>query len=383
MVKKFIGFFFTTLFLFPNISFGLDCNLPRNIKEKVICNDDALRKMNFNVETLFKEKSNTDEQKQQLISSYKIFFNYKTYECEDKKCLQNTYQNAIDWLEKGLEKEISENILEEQNKCPIKNISQDCEIYVYSQYDGKKMLKDVFLSDEQETFLSEVKIDREGKCVVLFLSAYEPVIWDIYKTPGTDLRAVVVGGYYPQMIRGIDEKVETINNPEKGCINEYYEDRKILDVVTELNIPSSSISQIKKPIIGQELEKTAYLHNPNIYDGQYIQYTNEDLPPGKPGLEKLIREGKLRKATKQDIEKIKKVGGTFLTGTHPEEYRDHLNFFNAYIVLDKFEKIPAGLDGGLSISLFVPKDLSQTPKIDHTHSNAYRINANTTDVKNW
>ena len=91
----------------------------------------------------------------------------------------------------------------------MKNIGDDCEVYAYSSYNGSKKENDLFISDQSLTYSADVKVNRPGKCVVLLLSAYHPVIWNIYTTPQTDLRAVLAGGHYEQMIRGMKAEVQT------------------------------------------------------------------------------------------------------------------------------------------------------------------------------
>lgn len=71
---------------------------------------------------------------------------------------------------------------------------------------------DFYIDEKAETGIASVRVNRSGKCTVLFLSTYEPTVWNIYTTPETRLAAVVVPGYKKQMLRGMPDGTETINN---------------------------------------------------------------------------------------------------------------------------------------------------------------------------
>lgn len=50
-----------------------------------------------------------------------------------------------------------------------------------------------------------VTVAAATRPVILVLSAYEPVHWIIQAEPGADVAAVLVGGYYPQEVTGIND----------------------------------------------------------------------------------------------------------------------------------------------------------------------------------
>ena len=55
-----------------------------------------------------------------------------------------------------------------------------------------------------------VKVNRPGKRVTLFLSAYEPVHWQVNVVSNTIVEKVILGGYYAQTISGLGAGVEII-----------------------------------------------------------------------------------------------------------------------------------------------------------------------------
>ena len=99
-----------------------------------------------------------------------------------------------------------------------------------------------------------------------------------------------------------------------------------------------------------------------------------DIPPEDAGLEQLIKEGKIRKANRDDIVRIKAAGYSFLKGTSPKGYQNPFKYdaFRVYILLREFEKLPAGLAGGSSIVLMVPKDM-RVPDNNRGHNDFYRV----------
>jgi len=55
-----------------------------------------------------------------------------------------------------------------------------------------------------------VKVNRPGKRVTLFLSAYEPVHWQVNVSNGSIVEKVILGGFYPQTISGLGAGVEIV-----------------------------------------------------------------------------------------------------------------------------------------------------------------------------
>ena len=53
-------------------------------------------------------------------------------------------------------------------------------------------------------------MDRPGKSVTLFLSAYEPVLWHVRATSNTVIEKVILGGYYQQSVDGIAASVSVL-----------------------------------------------------------------------------------------------------------------------------------------------------------------------------
>lgn len=348
-----------------------DCNYPQTLSEKVICVDDELRAKNQEI-----KKAAAAVENNEIVDIFTAYTVYRLQGCSDRNCLLNVYKYAESWFKK---REYSDEYKEKEPvRCQLKNIDDTCEVYAYSSNGGQRKEKQLFISERNATYSANVKVNRPHKCVVLLLSSYVPVIWNIYTTPNTDLRAVLVGGYYEQMIRGMKAGVQTknrhggsMNDSMDRCLNYHFAKDEIADAVEELSIGLKNVRVLDKPVIGEEKDLSAYEYDPQIVDGEFLV---PEIPPEDIGLELLVKEGKIRKVSRNDIARIKAAGYSFLTGTSPKGYRNPFVYDvrRTYILLREFEKLPAGLAGGKRIMLMVPKNM-RVPDNNDGHNDFYRV----------
>lgn len=54
------------------------------------------------------------------------------------------------------------------------------------------------------TGLVEVKVERQEKPIILALSSYEPVHWNVTLSPGVKVEYIILNGYHQQSISGVD-----------------------------------------------------------------------------------------------------------------------------------------------------------------------------------
>lgn len=352
----------------------VDCNFPANMTEKVICADDELRQKNQVFKKAAAQVKGEDER--QVVDTYTAYAAYRLQGCENRSCLLDVYDKAVQWFDK---KQYSEKFKEKEPvRCQLKNIGDDCEVYAYSSYKGNGKADNLFISDQSLTYSVDVKVNRPGKCVILLLSAYHPIIWNIYTAPQTDLRAVLAGGHYEQMIRGMKAEVQTknrhgnyMNDSNDRCLNYYYGSDEIAAAAEELNIGLKNVQVLSQPAVGEEVELSAYEYSPQIVDGEFLSL---DILPEKAGLEQLIREGKIRKVGKEDTAAIKAAGYSFIDGVSPQGYRDPFQYggMRVYLMLRQFAKMPSGLAGSGRIILMIPEDLKM-PDNNGGHSDYYGV----------
>lgn len=58
--------------------------------------------------------------------------------------------------------------------------------------------------DNNSTGTIDVKIDRQDKPIILALSSYEPVIWNLNLEPDVVIEKIIVNGYHTQQITGVN-----------------------------------------------------------------------------------------------------------------------------------------------------------------------------------
>ena len=80
-------------------------------------------------------------------------------------------------------------------------VPKNAEIHVVSGYEPKSTL-------------TQVIVDRPGKQVVLILTAYEKVVWNIKATKSTQILAVLTSGYHKQYVQSITPNlIKTVQLP--------------------------------------------------------------------------------------------------------------------------------------------------------------------------
>ncbi len=80
-------------------------------------------------------------------------------------------------------------------------------------------------SPNHEQGVANVIVDRPGKRVTLFLSAYEPVIWHVSATANTTIEKVILAGYYQQVVDGLAPGVPVLTRfyyNDSGVSGDYF-----------------------------------------------------------------------------------------------------------------------------------------------------------------
>ena len=243
----------------------INCNRPEGILAKVVCANAPLRAKNLQFRRLLDERRG---EMPEMINAYQAYTLFRLRGCRTKACAGEVLDNAVRWLSDRRYHEETE--LAKPALCRLKDISPECEVYAYSTYQPEKESGNAALSENGRTFNAEVRVNQPGKCVILFLSAHEPTVWDIYTTPATDLEAVVVGGSGPQMLRGMKPEVQTRVRYEgvdfeegDACLTGYLERENMETAVRGLNIGIGNVKLLDEPVVGEKAEDMFY-----EYDGE-------------------------------------------------------------------------------------------------------------------
>lgn len=285
--------------------------------------------------------------------------------------------------------ELDRSNLPQRNECGFTDAKFPAEFSVYAAgaYSGRVTSYQIDQSGHQATQM-DVAVNQRDKPVVLILGAYEPTIWNVGWTSGTNIVAVLIGGYHRQVITGISKSTPVLvsSYDNKGPCGYFY-------VAQDGN---SRINPLSKQIFGRGVEMIYPANDGRIVVGRSIAandtlVSSSDFPSaasfhvegapmaGSAGLEDAIRKGVLRKATQQDTEAwvaalaaeathedIPPAAGQAVSGTRA------FSVFNGYVVLKPFV-YPAGLYGGNSATFFIPRGVPK-PTGNPGHSIVYDFN---------
>lgn len=364
------------------------CGKLNDLVELTVCRSPELERLSRKTENAFDEALRENPNYSLLLQENRKQWEEMRRNCRTLNCLRLACSERAQWLE---ERRFTELF---KPPCTLPALPPDCDIYAYSLYSAPEKA-DFYIDEDAETGIASIRVNRPGKCTVLFLSAYEPTVWNIYTTPETRLAAVVVSGYKKQMLRGMPDGTETINNT---CLPGYHEPGQLPKVLQKLSLWNENTTVFAEKIngaeyleIGEPLKNEAYTCFPENMDGRKL---NLSLAPDRAGVRQLRNEGKIRRLISKDIKtlksyKIEMIGGPFMhtdrednferefsniSRCHGHNARDDKAYdmmCNTYLMLENFPKLPEGLGGANAISLFVPDGLA--PPENHGHSTLYRI----------
>lgn len=97
--------------------------------------------------------------------------------------------------------------------CNLSEHAQPADVVVYaaSAYTGRALRLQIDNSG-REAMQIDVAVNSPDRPVVLMLGAYEPTIWNVGWSPGTQIRAVFASGYYRQAIAGLEKDVSRLSS---------------------------------------------------------------------------------------------------------------------------------------------------------------------------
>ncbi len=241
---------------------------------------------------------------------------------------------------------------------------------------------------------AEVVVNAPGKPVLLVLMAHDPVVWRIGRTKATTIAAILVSGYHPQGLIGIDRgtpyAISTYEKP--GPFPWFY-----------VYAPGPSVLALNDAIERVTGKQIARFHNeqtngivfvggrPN--DEGEISYSSdlrtedwlaaEGPSPGPAGLDSLVKDGLLRLATAGDIdawvekasEKERDRYGRWFPNLR---VRRMMLVGRTYVVLGRL-RLPNGLFGAHSREFIVPEGMP-FPEGELGHSRFYLMDGTTKGV---
>lgn len=278
---------------------------------------------------------------------------------------------------------------------PDLELPEDFVVYTTGAYDGRPLSYQIDQSNHSATQI-DVVANSPSQPVVLMLGAYEPTIWNIQWTEGTNIVAVLASGYHHQAVAGLPEETPVLTStfdndgecgyfyltPEKekyGILNPL--SRKLFGQAVEMIFPIDDSATV---VVGEPLEGSPDLLSSD--DTTVESFFDLTAPlTRRAGIEEALKKGLLREATEEDAEawveaQMKARESNSEQGIPPIAREEEIqpselmyeNDYNSYVVLGNFT-YPAGLYGAHSVVFFIPKGVP-TPSGNPGHSTVYDFN---------
>lgn len=385
--------------LIPSISIAasFNCQDATRKLEKAICSNEKLSQLDEHMSNYyFKLKATLeDDSSKNLLKQQREWLKQRTKKCKSHSptCLIKLYQSRIFDLRKAYENLVPYTFSSVSDFQGIrrgcsfeKDLPNNTKIYAGGSYSGKKINHQIDQSGHQATQF-EVIVNSPEQPVALILGAYEPSIWNLAWTQGTQISAVVITGYHRQAVAGLPNDTPILNSSydNRGTCGYLY--------ITEKNL--RKVNPFSKRIFGKKVDLVHYAKNGKLVFGERLTsndklYTSNDNPPesfidntkplaGKAGLEDLVAKGLMRTSTYKDAKRWAKMKADALkeelppiaSGSRTTAYMPR-SVHNGYVILKKIT-IPAGLYGGNSATFFLNEGVPY-PEGKLGHSTLYDFN---------
>jgi hypothetical protein len=225
--------------------------------------------------------------------------------------------------------------------CAFANLTlpSDVRVYAAGGYSGRRLDYQIDESGHWATRF-DITVNSPSQPVALLLGAYEPTVWNVGWSKGTQIVAVMISGYYHQAVVGLEDSVPVLKSS--------YDDRGPCGYFYVSDTQSASVNPIARKLFQQPVD----LMFPGYSDGRILVgdslsagqelLTSGDRAPlsGQAAIESAVAKGLLRPATAADADAWVLVGKA---GTP----RPGLN--KAYVVLAPFT-YPSGAE---SVAFFL------------------------------
>ncbi|OEG73657.1 hypothetical protein BEL05_06180 [Shewanella colwelliana] len=385
---------------------SFDCSVKLNITEKAICSNTVLNLLDEELSKYYSKhlKSLTETEKKHLISKQRKWLSERNTICSDNAgCLLTVYASRIEELSfkpKKVEKvekvsgtyshKPERDSFNPKIKCDFSGVkfSSDLVVYAGGAYSGSPTIYQIDESGHRTTKF-DVAVNSPDSPVALFLSAYEPSIWNIKWTENTKIEAVYASGYYKQVIIGLPNNVPVITTMSREAVpcTSLYIEPKTLHKVNPLSLRlfNKKVSLVTKAKRGNLGFGDAFSHKTPFFTNVESNI-DEHIDPifsfsGKYGLNQLISKGYIREYSEQDVNRWVKLKSDQLMESLPpvagidvsSKYKPDIYISQrAYVILKKI-RIPAGLFGADSVVFFLKENVPY-PDGKLGHSKLYDFN---------
>lgn len=222
------------------------------------------------------------------------------------------------------------------------------------------------------------------------MGAYEPSIWNIAWTKGTDINAVMVTGYYKQAVTGLPNTTPLLISSQDNngpCGHTFARSKNL-----------TQAKMLSKKVYGIEPSQVHYASDGKLLFAEQLisedeLFTAADIPPGtffgnskpfagKAGLIDYLNRGFLRYATEKNLERWLELHVETLSKdkefknvmSHSEHLRTGIQQ-GVYVIKGDIT-ISAGLYGGNSVIFFLEAGV-KFPEGIMGHSSVYNLKGGT------
>jgi hypothetical protein len=259
-------------------------------------------------------------------------------------------------------------------------------VFATGAYGGKPAGFQIDQSGHEATRF-DIAVNSPDKPVVLMLGAYEPSVWNIGWSQGTQILAVLVSGYHRQAVAGLPKTTPIINSSydNKGACGYFYVSDSTMGALNPMSKrvfgrPVSMVFPVVngKVVVGNPLAAGTALRTSSDTTLDSLRDPSAPLA-GPAGLADAVRKGHLRPASAADAQAwanavakntpdsdLPPVAGQGKTAPRAP------TFYGGYVVLKAFT-FPAGLYGAHSSTFFVPKGVP-APQGNPGHSTVFDYN---------
>lgn len=201
-----------------------------------------------------------------------------------------------------------------------------CVVQAVGTYEGLIDLKDVRLDRSGHVVKqADVVVNVPDHPVVLVLTAYDPTVWRVGLTAKTKLVGVVVSGYHGQALLGVPKRIPHVvsSHEARGAFDPFHACRASPELL--------AMNRSVKRLVGQEIDHFEFRPTRGVFNvGKApknpadVIYSDElrvtdfadqpkpgvpvqpggapkPAPIGQDGIDQLVKDGKLRLATPEEI----------------------------------------------------------------------------------
>lgn len=271
-----------------------------------------------------------------------------------------------------------------QAACFDPALLKGAEVVALGAYEGGTEVAFSFGDEPHATTTIMVGANKNGAPLLLVLTAYDPVIWNLKAVPAGRIKGILVYGYHEQDVTGLTAPVpvqfSTREHTSAECGKPVYaykggSDLERLDGRVEM-LFGKRIRRFHGAYgpesLHADLQNARRLTPMTQLSGKTLSsspLSRSAIPPGDAGLRVLMATGAIRPARQADINRWNAAATAASSTGHlaPVE-NEYLRLEDTYVVTRKIQ-IPAGMYGANSASFIIPQGIAMPT--DNGSHNSY------------